>query len=101
MTRHNVQVIDSNGRRIFTAVATGMAALLLLTSCQNPVSADQAANGQVCTYERVTGSNLPVKVCRSQDEVLAAAERDAAEQGLRDLQVLQEYEGKAPGGDSL
>ena len=100
MTRHNVQVIDSNDRRLLTA-ATGLTALLLLASCANPVPADQAANGQVCEYVRVTGSNLPVKQCRSQDEVLAAAERDAAEQGLRDLQVLQEYEGKAPGGDSL
>lgn len=76
---------------------------LLLASCRNPSRDVQAADGQVCVYERVTGSNLPVRRCRTAEEmaVLAAQEREGAEQALDNLQDLQEYEGKAPGGDSL
>ncbi len=80
-----------------------LAAAFLLTSCRNPSRDLQASAGQECVYERVTGSNLPVRRCRTAEEmaVLAAQEREGAEQALDNLQDLQEYEGKAPGGDSF
>jgi len=77
-----------------------LASGLLLAACTNPVR-DTA--GQECVYVRVTGSNLPVKECRTAEEraALAARERDAAEQGLDNLQDLQEYGVEAPGAASL
>lgn len=80
-----------------------LASGLLLVSCKNPVPDAQASDGMECVYVRVTGSNLPVKQCRTAEEraALAASEREGAVQALDNLQDLQEYEGKAPGGDSL
>lgn len=76
---------------------------LLLASCRNPVRDEQASGGEECVYERVTGSNMPVKRCSTaeQREALAAREREGAEQGLENLQDLQEFEGLAPGGASV
>jgi hypothetical protein len=80
-----------------------LAAAFLLTSCRNPSRDLVASADQECVYEEVTGSNLPVKRCRSAEEraALAAREREGAEQGLDNLQDLQEFEGLAPGADSL
>jgi hypothetical protein len=100
----NLKNTDSNGA---SARSCGRAAfpllVLLLASCANPPPADQAGTGEECVYVRVTGSNLPVKECRTaaEREAIAATEREASEQGLRDLRQLEEYDGKAPGGDSI
>lgn len=77
--------------------------VFLLSSCRNPVRDEQAGAGQECVYEKVTGSNMPVKRCTTAEEraALAATEREGAEQALDNLQDLQEYEGLAPGGDSI
>jgi hypothetical protein len=77
-------------------VACLLASGFLLTSCRNPSRDLQATDGQECVYVRVTGSNLPVRQCRTAEEsaALAAQEREGAEEGLDDLQDLQEFEGQ-------
>ena len=75
---------------------------LLLASCANDPA--QSANaGEECVYVRVTGSNMPVKECSTAEEreAIAASNREAAEQGLRDLQTLGEFGVEAPGAASL
>jgi hypothetical protein len=72
------------------------ASVLLLVSCRNPGRDLEASADQECVYVEVTGSNLPVKQCRTREErealaAQAARERDGAEEGLDDLQDLQEF----------
>lgn len=76
---------------------------LLLAACANPVDTAAADGDQECVYVRVTGSNLPVKECRSraERETLAAQNEEAAQQGLRDLRNLDEFGVASPGAESL
>jgi hypothetical protein len=94
MKRANPQVASSTQRtvRIVQAVCL-LASALLLVSCRNPGRDLQASSDQECVYVEVTGSNLPVKQCRTREErdALAAQEREGAEEGLDDLQDLQEF----------
>jgi hypothetical protein len=80
-----------------------LVATTLLASCVNPVNSDQAGVEQECVYVKVTGSNLPVKECRTAEEraALAAQREEAAQQGLRDLRNLDEFGVAAPGAASL
>lgn len=84
-------------------VASMLIAALALASCVNPVDTSQAAAGQECVYVKVTGSNMPVKECRTREEREALAEQnaEAAQQGLRDLRTLEEFGVESPGADSL
>ncbi|MGV3591132.1 MAG: hypothetical protein ACO1PZ_05540 [Gammaproteobacteria bacterium] len=74
----------------------------LLVSCANPPR-DTAGADQECVYVKVTGSNMPVKECRTaaEREALAAQNEEAAQQGLRDLRALDEFGVASPGADSL
>jgi hypothetical protein len=103
MNSANTQVAPFVRRTVRILPVTCMlAAAFLLASCRNPSRDLQASAGQECVYERVTGSNLPVQRCRTAEEMAALAqEREGAEQGLDNLQDLQEFEGLAPGGDSI
>jgi hypothetical protein len=82
----------------------GMFCALLLGACAGtPAGNAQAGSDQECVYVRVTGSNLPVKECRSREEreAIAAREREAAQNSARDIQLLDEAGDRALGADSL
>lgn len=85
------------------APATLLGSLLLLTSCAGTPSADSASADEECVYVRVTGSNLPIKECRSraEREAIAAANEQAAQNSLRDIQLLDEAGDQSLGADSL
>jgi hypothetical protein len=90
----------ANSNRIAVSIS---ASVLLLASCANPPPTDAQGNAQECVYVRVTGSNLPVKECRTQAEreALAARNREAAEQGVEDLRKLDEFGVESAGAASL
>lgn len=75
---------------------------LLVVSCAGD-PANSANAGEVCEYVRVTGSNMPIKECRSPEEraAIAAREREAAEQGLRNQRDLDEFGVESVGAASL
>ena len=77
---------------------------MLLAACVNPPRETAQADGdEECVYVKVTGSNLPVKECttREQREALAAQNREAGEQGFRNLRDLGEFGVESAGADSL
>lgn len=83
--------------------AGGLALILLLTSCAGTPSPEQVAAGVECEYVKVTGSNMPVRECTTaaQREAIAAMRREAGEQGLRDMQKLDEFGVESVGASSL
>ena len=76
---------------------------LLLASCAGTPANDTARADEECVYVRVTGSNLPIKECRSKAErdALAAQQQEAAQNSARDIQLLDETGGASLGADSL
>lgn len=86
------QVPIAKTLRIVLSAAV-LAPALLLAGCKNPVPQDQAGNDVVCVYERVTGSNLPVRTCRTAAEraALAAQMEEAAQQEILDQRRLDEF----------
>lgn len=103
MTQPNLQVasIDAAAATRFR-IASLLVAACLLTACANPPR-DTANADQECVYVKVTGSNMPVKECRTAEEraALAAQNEEAAQQGLSDLRRLDEFGVASPGADSL
>lgn len=84
----------------FSSLALGM----LLVSCANdPNARPQASSDQVCVYVKNTGSNLPVKECRTRAERQALTEntREASEELFRQSQALDETGAQSLGADSL
>ncbi|MEZ5557053.1 MAG: hypothetical protein R3E86_00690 [Pseudomonadales bacterium] len=57
--------------------------LAACTSSQSPATAQTASSDQVCTSEKVMGSHMPVRVCRSKAEI--EAEREAAREALTEI----------------
>lgn len=76
---------------------------LLLVSCAGTPANDTARADEECVYVRVTGSNLPIKECRSKAErdAIAAQQQAAAQNSARDIQLLDETGGASLGADSL
>lgn len=85
------------------APATLVGSLLLLTACAGTPSSGTASADEECVYVRVTGSNLPIKECRSraEREAIAARNEEAAQNSLRDIQLLDEAGDQSLGADSL
>ena len=100
--RHMHVIVSNAAYKRHCRPAALLALSLLLVSCANPPP-DQAAAGQECVYVRVTGSNLPVKQCSTPEEraAIAAREREAGEQGVRDMRDLNEFGVEAAGAESL
>jgi hypothetical protein len=75
----------------------------LLASCAGTANPTQAGAEVECVYVKVTGSNLPVKECRSkaEREALAAETREASEDLFRQNQTLDEFGTESVGADSL
>jgi hypothetical protein len=75
---------------------------LLLVSCAGTTNS-QAGAGEECVYVKVTGSNLPVKECRSaaEREAIAANNRQASDEYFQDALLLEETGGASLGADSL
>lgn len=104
MKLDSMQVIDSNGSIARTCGRAGTLVLvLLLASCVNPPPKDAAGVEMECVYVERTGSNLPVRECRTAEEraAIAAREREAGEQGVRDMRDLNEFGVESAGADSL
>ncbi|HHX81368.1 MAG TPA: hypothetical protein GX696_00105 [Pseudomonadaceae bacterium] len=76
---------------------------LLLASCAGTPANNTAGADEECVYVRVTGSNLPIKECRSKAErdAIAAQQQAAAQNSVRDIQLLDETGGASLGADSL
>ena len=83
--------------------AAAISAALLLGACAGTPSGDTASADEECVYVKVTGSNLPIKECRSraEREAIAAANEQAAQNSLRDIQLLDEAGDQSLGADSL
>lgn len=104
MTNMRSQVYFGSGifRPLFAL--SGILAALLLGACVGtPAENAQAGADEECVYVRVTGSNLPVKECRSraEREAIAARNQEAAQNSARDIQLLDEAGNQSLGADSL
>lgn len=93
-------VAGRGGLALTPVLAAG--AVLLLAACAGTPSGG-VAGAEECVYVRVTGSNLPVKECRSREEreAIAAANEQAVQNSVRDIQLLDEVGDRALGADSL
>lgn len=98
----SVSIVTSVSRASRFRAVFVLFAAALLASCANPPR-DAASADQECVYVKVTGSNMPVKECRTTEEreALAAQNEEAAQEGLRDLRALDEFGVASPGADSL
>lgn len=95
-------VLSSHRTATSLRTASILIPALLLVSCAGD-PARSARAGEECVYVKVTGSNLPVKECRTAEEraAIAAMEREAGEQGVRNQRDLDEFGVEAAGADSL